>query len=369
VVVLAAIRLALPYIVLHFANQKLATMKGYRGHVEDIDIALIRGAYKLNDMYLNKYDSAKDKQTPFFSARDIDLSVEWKALLHGSIVGELIFDDPMLRFTKDKVEPKQIAKDSTDFRSLLKGFMPLDVNRFEINNGKIQYIDEFSKPKVDIEMNHTHILAQNLKNSYDSTVLLPAKVNANADLYDGTLDFNMKLNPLAENATFDMNMELKNTNLVKLNDFFKAYAKADVNKGTFGLYSEVAAKEGKFTGYVKPLIKDLDILGPEDNKDNFLQKIWEGLVGTTGQVFKNQRKDQVGTKIPFEGDLKNPKANTWTALINVLENAFISALPSSIDNDINIGSVSAKPKEEKKTFLQKIFGKKDKDKDDKKDKK
>lgn len=174
----------------------------------------------------------------------------------------------------------------------------------------------------------------------------------------GALDFKLKLNPLADQPTFDMNAELKNTNLVLLNDFFQAYANLDVNKGTFGMYAEVAAKQGAFTGYVKPIVQGLDVYGPEDKKDNIFRKIWEGLAGGASEVLENQPKDQFATKIPFEGRLDDPKANLWVTITNVLQNAFINALQPSIDNDINIGSVEKK-KKEKKTLLQKVFGKKD----------
>ena len=361
VAVLVIARIILPYVVLHYANKTLANMNGYYGHIQDIDIALIQGAYSIDSVYLNKRDTITQKQTPFFGAQVIDLSVEWKALFHGSIVGELVFDDPTLIFTKDKVEPKDLKGDSSDFRQLLQDFMPLQVNRFEVNNGIIKYRDEGSKPLVDISATNTYVLAENLKNSYDSATLLPAKVKASANIYDGTFSFNMRLNPLAERPTFDMNAEIRNTNLVKLNDFLQAYAKVDVNKGTFGMYTEVAAKEGKFDGYVKPIIKDLDVLGKEDRKDNLFQKLWEAIAGGVGQIFKNQSKDQLATKIPFQGDLNQPDANTWYAITTVLKNAFIQALQPAIDNEINIASVD-NPKEEKKTFLQKVFGKKDKEK-------
>jgi len=373
--ILVIARLALPYVVLYYANKDLAHhIKGYYGHIKNIDIALIRGAYKIDSIYLNKVDTVTKKQTPFFAARLIDISVEWRALFHGSFVGEFEFDDPMLRFTKDKVEPAKVRKDSSSFKKLLDDFMPLDVNRFEVNNGRIEYKDENTKPKVDISMTNTYILAQNLRNSYDSAVLLPATVQASSVIYDGTLKFNMRLNPLADNPTFDMNAELANTNLVKLNEFLQAYAKVDVNKGTFGLYTEVAAKKGKFAGYVKPIIKDLDVLGKEDRKDNILQKLWEGFVGTAADVFKNHSKDQVATKVPFHGELKEPDTNIWYAVGSVLRNAFIQALQPAIDSEINIASVDH-PKEEKKTFLERLFGggsdkEKKEEKDDKsKDKK
>ena len=87
IVVLIIIRLILPYVVLHYVNKSLASMEGYYGHVNDVDLSLYRGAYKIKDIYINKVDK-QEKQVPFFSAQLIDLSVEWKALLHGSLAGE-----------------------------------------------------------------------------------------------------------------------------------------------------------------------------------------------------------------------------------------------------------------------------------------
>ena len=368
VILIIVARLVLPYVVLHLVNKNLAVMKGYYGHVNDIDLSIIRGAYQIDSIYLNKKDTVTNKQTPFFASKVIDLSVEWKSLFKGSIVGEVVLNDPMLRFTKDKVEPKDVARDSSDLKELLDDFMPLRINRCEINNGRIQYIDEGSKPGVDIQMTNVHLLAQNLRNSYDSSAVLPASIDAKASVYEGTLTFNAKANPLADSPTFDMSAELKNTNLVKLNDFFKAYAKVDVNKGSFGLYTEAAGKEKQFAGYVKPIIKDLDVLGHEDRKDNIFQKAWEGMVGAVGEVFQNQKKDQLATKIPFQGSLDDPKANVWVTLTRVLQNAFIHAIQPSIDNEINLGSVKVK-KEEKKTFLQKIFSKDGKNKKKGKEKK
>ncbi|MCW3072515.1 MAG: hypothetical protein JWO44_2405 [Bacteroidetes bacterium] len=360
IIVLIGVRIALPYIVLKYANKALSTMHGYYGHVNDIDIALYRGAYKIKNIYLHKVDSVSQQETEFFEARLIDLSVEWSALLDGKIVGELEFDDPRLRFTKDKAEPADVKNDTTDFRKLLDDFMPLRVNRFEIMNGVIQYIDAGSSPKVDIQLDNAHILAENLTSEKD-TSLLPATVIADANIYQGHLDLHMRLDPLAKDPTFDLNTELKDTHLPDLNDFFKAYAKLDVNSGIFGLYAEVASKQGNFVGYVKPVIKNLDVLGPEDRKDNILQKIWEGFAGGAAQLLKNQKHDQVATKIPLKGTFKNSKANLLYAVIEVLRNAFIEALHPSIDQEISIGSVGTDPEKHK------LFGKRDEKKEGKKE--
>ncbi|MBL7856481.1 MAG: DUF748 domain-containing protein [Cyclobacteriaceae bacterium] len=351
-------RIALPYIVLHVANNKLANLRGYYGHVKDVHLSLYKGAYSVDSIYFNKVDSVTQKQTPFFNTTRVDISIEWRALWKGSLVGEVAITSPTLLFTKDKVEPKQLLKDSSYLKGLLDDFMPLQINRVEVYDGMLRYRDEGIQPVLDMEMTNMVVLAENLRNSYDSSALLPAKIYASATLYEGTLTFDMRMNPLAAAPTFDLNAKLINTNLVLLNDFFQAYAKVDVNKGTFGLYAEVASKDGKFNGYMKPLIHGLDVLGKEDRDDNVLRQLWEGIVGTGAQVFKNQNEDQVATKIPLSGTIGKTNINTWYAIMNIMRNAFIQALLPAIDNEVNLANVKD-AKQEKKTFLQKVFGKKD----------
>jgi len=336
---LIVIRLILPHVVLHYANKALANMDGYYGHIEDVDISLFRGAYVINDIYLNKVDSASKEQTDFFKCANIDLSIEWSALFNGSIVGELAFDSPNLIFTKDVVEISDVAQDTSTFKKLLDGFMPLKVNRVDVNNGQLNYVDNTTDPKVDVSLNDLEVVALNLTNVTEGDSVLPATITAHATVYEGTLDFNMKLDAMADYTTFDLNAELKNTNLALLNDFFKAYGKFDVTGGQFGLYTEMATKEGKFIGYVKPFIEDLDVIGEEDRNDAVLFRLWEHVVAVAGVVLQNQKTDQVATKVEIEGAFKNPKIKKLDAVWEVLRNAFIKALLPTVDNEITINSV------------------------------
>ncbi|WP_428653347.1 DUF748 domain-containing protein [Runella sp.] len=363
---LILVRLLLPYIILHYANKSLANMPDYYGHIDDIDLSIYRGAYQINDMFLNKLDEKSKKQTEFFKTRNIDLAIEWKPLFKGSLVGQLEFDSPTLIFTKDKTELDDVQKDTNDFRKLLKDFMPLKVNTFEIRNGSIHYINPNSTPKLDIFLTDTYALAKNLTNADENANVLPSTVNARANVYTGTMVLNMKLNPLAEDVAFDLNAEIKNSNLVLLNDFFKVYGHFDVNKGNFGLYTEFAAKDGKFKGYVKPIIKDLDVLGPEDRKDSFFQKIWEALAGGVSKVLENPSKDQVATKVAIEGSFESPRTRTIDAIFELLRNAFIRALVPTVDNQITLRSLKDVTKEDNRNLIQKIFNKKPKEKDEKK---
>ena len=71
--------IALPHILLRYVNRQLTLIDGYRGHVEEIDVHLWRGAYTIKSIKLDK--TGGKIPVPFFNARAIDLSVEWRALL------------------------------------------------------------------------------------------------------------------------------------------------------------------------------------------------------------------------------------------------------------------------------------------------
>ena len=74
---LLALHLALPYLVRDYLNGKLADMGDYRGHIADVDLALWRGAYRIDGLSIVK-DNGK-VPVPFLDAPSIDLSVSWQA--------------------------------------------------------------------------------------------------------------------------------------------------------------------------------------------------------------------------------------------------------------------------------------------------
>lgn len=349
-------RIALPYIVLHYANQKLAKLDGYYGHIQDIDIALYRGAYVMKDIYIDKLDPTEKERTDFFNCSRIDLSVEWKALFEKKIVGEVEFEKPIVKYTLHKTIGKTEATDTTNFITLLKDFMPLRINRFLIEQGQIHYIDVNSAPLVDVPLTEVHILGTGLTNESEQKNQLPASIKMKGNLYNGNMDINVNLDPLNKVPTFDMDGQLTQTDLVNLNPFFSAYGNFDLKEGNMSLYAEFASRDQHFKGYAKPIIKDLDIVQFNKAEGNVLQIAWEAFIGTTAEIFQNQTKERFAVKIPIEGKYTQPEVQTWDAILSLLKNAFIEALKPSIDNSVNIYNV----KEPKKKHILSTFRKKEK---------
>lgn len=357
---LVCVRIAMPYVILHYANKKLAALEGYYGHIDDIDLNLYRGAYVINDIFINNVEE-KDT-TEFFNCPRIDLSVEWNAIFNGKLVGEVEFESPVIRYTMGKELGKgEIKDDSANFIQLVKDFMPLRINRFAVSQGEIHYVDLAKNPAIDLPMTHVDIEGTGLTNESDSTVVLPADIRMDAVLYDGRLTVKTKLDPLSEIPTFDLNATMTNTNLTNFNSFFNAYARFDVEKGSLGLYCEVAARDGEFTGYIKPLISDLKVLELSEEEGGPAQIAWEAFLGGVVEVFTNQPKDQFATKVQFNGRFNQPDVAVVDAIFAVLRNAFIEALKPSLDNDVNFGTVHEK--NDKEGLFDRLFnrdGKKDK---------
>lgn len=361
ITILICFRILLPYIVLKYVNNKLANLTDYYGHVEDIDIYLYRGAYVIKDIEIVKLDREKDgidakvDTTPFFKSPEIDLSVQWSALFKGRIVGEIEVDRPVLNFVKGRHKGEDVKQDTSDFRQLVKDLMPLTVNRFEIKKGEVHYIDPYSSPKIDVAIKEMYILALNLSNVNKDSAKLPATLTARGIGYEGTFNMNVKFDGLNKVPTFDMTTEFKNVNMAMLNDIWRAYANFDMKKGRFGFYSEFAARDGKFGGYVKPFLKDMDIVQWNKEEGDFKQILWETLIGTAAELLQNQRTEELATKVSINGSFDKPNINIWRAISYVLRNAFVRALKPTFDNTININVLNDASK---KTFLEKVFGNK-----------
>ncbi len=337
IVLLIAVRVSLPFAVKYYVNKTLQDLEGYTGSIDDVDLSLYRGAYVIHK--LNIEQTGDSIPIPFIDIEKIDLSVHWAALFKGSIVGEVILDRPTVNFAVAADDQgKKVSQDGSDedWTKVLDDLIPLQINRFEIVQGTVAFKDFTTKPEVDVNLDSLHVLATNLSSVTDSEEKLPATLTADAiSLGGGVLHVESRLNILKSVPDFDIDFKFEGVDLTALNNFIKAYTNTDVERGTFSLFAEVAAEDGKMKGYVKPIIEDLKILDWDKEEGNFFQKLWEGLVGLTTEVLENQPKDRFATKVPIEGNLNQPDIKIWPTVWNVFKNAFIQAFKKDVEGSVD----------------------------------
>ena len=330
ILILIALRLYLPVIVKDNVNKVLAEIPGYYGQVEDIDISLIRGAYVINGMYLNKVNAKT--QIPFLKFPKTDISIEWKSLFSGHIVSEIIMSNPEIIYVQEDQSIAATEPDVDDWTKALTDLVPIDINHLTINNGKLAYVELNTDPNIDLQFNTLYLKADNLRNVKENERVLPSPITATAiSIGGGEVKLNGNVNIVKEIPDMDVSFSLENADVKALNPFTRHYSGIDFEEGQFGLYSEIAIADGYFKGYMKPLLKNSKLIGKDDG---VLGVIWEGFVGFFKFVLKNQNTDTIATKIPMEGDLNNIKSGILPTIGGIFKNAWISAFKGEIDDEI-----------------------------------
>lgn len=332
-------RLALPSAIKAYVNRQLAKTPHYAGSIGDVDVHLWRGAYQIQEIAITKTDGKVP--VPLFAARTLDLSMEWREIFHGALVGEIVLEQPEIHFVAGPTPQQSQTGEEGDWAKTLKSLFPFKINRLQINQGEIYFENFNSTPPVNIFIHEVTATATNLTNARDLTQPLPSGLLVRGKtLGGGDLDLQLQMNPLATLPTFEISAQVTNIDLTALNDFLKAYGKFDVERGTFALYSSFAVADGKYDGYAKVFFENLDVFAWEkERKKNALQVFWQAVVGTVSTVFRNLPNDQLATKIPISGSYEGSHIGTWTAVAMLLRNAFISALVPKMDQSISVEEV------------------------------
>ena len=337
VVILIGVRFYLPILVKNYVNKSLAEIPEYTGSVADIDLHLFRGAYIIDSLTIEK--EGGEVPVPFVSADRIDLSVEWRALFKGVIVGEIYLTNPRLNFVASSDTTKQQDGQGVDWTKPIKDLMPIQVNIFAVENGTVHYSNFESEPQVDIYIEDIRMEATNLSNAEYDKDTLPASLNVTAtSLGGGKLALKGGLNLIKQVPDADLELTFEAVDITALNDFLKAYANLDAERGEFNLYSEIVIHDGNLTGYVKPVIRNLKLVDLDEEKESFWQKAWETVAGGIAELFENQPEDQLASRVPLEGNLNQPETNILPTVFSVFSNAFVEAFSLETDNSVEFSA-------------------------------
>ena len=336
--VLIAARVAMPYVVEDYANERLMALDSYDGHVGDIDLHLWRGAYSIDDIEIVK--TGASRPVPFFRADRVNLSVEWRSLFRGSIVSEASFLAPELNLVQGKsAADSQLGKEE-NWNARLEELFPFRLNTIEVTNGTVRFLAPGISTRDAITARQVNGSVSNLTNVTDSGKATFADFKVTASVLEGApAKVVGSVNAFATQPTFDVNLEVKKVQLPQVNPWLREYIKADAEAGKFELYMELAAADGKFKGYAKPILQDVDIYRSGEEEQSALKRFWEGFLDFAANVFENQEADQVAARIPFSGTIKDPETSLFATIASVLRNAFVSAFARSLEGSITLRDV------------------------------
>jgi len=324
--VIVVARIALPFAIHSYLNRLLLRNPQYSGQVGDVGVALYRGAYKIRDVEIVKRGGKAP--VPFLKAPLIDVSVQWGALFHGKVVGKISMQSPELNFVAGPTEADRQSGVAGEWKELAEKLFPTALNRFEVSDGRVHFRNFHSSPKVDVALTHFDLLAENLSDHGERKARLETRGEF---VPAGHMVMHMSLDPHTDAPTFQTDLVVRDADLAEWNDFLKAYAKVDAQRGKLSLYSELSAANGSFQGYVKPFLADVQVIDwNEVTKQNLLSSAWEAFVQGLLTAFRNHESKDVAARIPIAGRTV-PRGEFWPALGSALYNAFVEGLAPRLE--------------------------------------
>jgi hypothetical protein len=341
--IVIAARAASPWFVKSWVNRELSDMGEYRGTVADVDLSMLRGGYTAYDLTIVKVDAA-DVATPFIAIERMDLALQWGALLKGDAVGAMVMHRPIVNLVRSETATGSQLGTGVNWPQEVRELFPFQLNVVEAVNGLVTFRAPGIEPHESLTASDFQMTLWNLNNAQRREVEAFADVDLSARVVDSApLRLTGQIDPNEELPAFDIDVTLEGARLVDMNPWLREFINVDAHEGVFSLYAELAAADGRFEGYLRPILENPKFFQPGEPASGPFMRLWEGLVGLAAKILENRAQDQVATQIPLAGEFEDPEAELLPALMNLLRNAFIASFAHSLQGTIDLGDVTGDP--------------------------
>jgi hypothetical protein len=145
-------RAFLPRVVRNYVNRTLDRNLLYSGRIGPVEVHLWRGAYSVRSVKISQRTGTVP--VPFFAAKRVDFSIQWNALLHRRIVGQIVMEEPELNFVAGSSENQSQTGAGGPWLQTIRDLFPFTINSAIIQEGSVHFRSYKSPKPVDIYLTH-----------------------------------------------------------------------------------------------------------------------------------------------------------------------------------------------------------------------
>lgn len=204
------------------------------------------------------------------------------------------------------------------------------VDQLHISDSTVAYVDHSWDPGYRVYLANSDLMIKNLSNQGRDG---PASVMFTGQLMgSGDSMVRATFEPVAKSPDLDVAVMIEGTQLRSLNDLLRTFGNFDVVAGQFAFYSELSIKNGEISGYLKPLLKGMQVYSRnQDAAKPVFHQLYEELVELLQSLLQN-RRGEVGTTVDISGKVSNPETSTWQVVFGLIKNAFFKALQPGFES-------------------------------------
>lgn len=328
-VFLLAVRAVMVPVAHKELNKFLATFSPtLHFHMADLDVHILRGAYSFDGIT----GKVKGQKNPFLKIEKVDVSIAWREIFQGKVVTDIEVTAPEFSYTKelkDAIAASPKKKDQAD--TAKDKLFPVEIERVDVKQGSVTLddypsLEENKKFSVsNIEGRITNLTAD--KKFPLSFYNLKATVLGNA-----VVKTTGHVNTIAKPIEWDVDGELQGFDLTTANQFLKRKVPLTFTKGKLDLYAEAESTNGKVEGYVKPFMKNIDVMKTEENFKGPKHWFVEVITAVGNLVLRATDTKSVATRIPFSMDKGGFHVDSGEALSKAIQHGFEQQLSPGVED-------------------------------------
>lgn len=333
------VRLLLDPIATWQTRKALANLEGYAGAFERVHVTLLPPGFTITKLKLieDETDDAQKRSAraaaakyPLLYVAQAHGGLALGRLLRGELVGSLRLDQPKIILSQPAAGAPKEKKPARapDLSAQLAQAPPFRVSRIEIVGGELLLRVPQGDQVAKLWLHDLELTAQNLGTRSQQTGGRPATVSAHGVVgRSGELSVFVSADPLARPLRFAGEASLRDLRATELYDFIAPNTGLRASEGTIDLFASFRSEEGRISGGVKPVLKNIELGSASDGLWN-RAKAYLADQAVDLSADRVPGRNAVATTVPIKGDLSEPDIQIWPAVLGVIRNAFVAGLES-----------------------------------------
>lgn len=319
VLILGTIRLLLPIAALAVVNYALRNkIEDYVGRVDDLDLAILRGAVEFKDLHLEKRDKP---EALIANIESLKFNFSWQDLWDKKAIAEIYVEKVEVVLTEIP-KPKPPKPEDLTFKEIRKilaeSQWASEINKFEVRNSAVKFV--VPEAKAPLWVSNINVDIYNLHLSPDKEWQLADFTVKGLLQGQGEVNLSGKLQPLALPPMADVNFTLVDFNLKTLNGLLLKLLPMDITRGKLSAYIEAATEKGSSNGYAKIFFDEIDVIASPQKFKSGRHFLIEAGAALGNWILKNDKEKSLAINLPFKIKHDSVAVNTSEAFWSTIKN-------------------------------------------------
>ena len=202
-------------------------------------------------------NDATPETPPFATIPTMDLTLQWRELFKGQAVGQVVMHEPQLNLVQSEANEEKQLGTGVNWPEKIRDLFPFQLNVVEVRNGLVMFRAPGISTDDSLTVRDFNLQLLNLTNVQDLEEPAFADLDVRGFIMgNAPIVLTGSIDPNEMAPTFDIDLSIEGAKLVDVNPWLREFLKVDAEMGVFSMYSELAAAEGRFEGYVRPILED-----------------------------------------------------------------------------------------------------------------